>query len=111
MADPNGDMPARWATLLARRGITPSYRGLAAHAGISHEAVRRVIRGWSANRSSVQAVADALGVDIEEIYHLRDEEPPAPPWEPPASSALLTHEERETLSRLIALMVAGRGQG
>ena len=102
------DIPQAWAVLMERRGIAPSYRALAAKTGLSHEATRRVVRGWSVKRSSAQAVADALGVDIEEVFRLRGEVAPLEPWEPPAISALLTHEERETLSRLVALLTAGR---
>jgi lambda repressor-like predicted transcriptional regulator len=102
------DIPQAWAVLMERRGIAPSYRALAAKTGLSHEAARRVVRGWSVKRSSAQAVADALGVDIEEVFRLRGEVAPLEPWEPPATSALLTHEERETLSRLVALLTAGR---
>ena len=102
------EMPERWRVLLERRGIRVSYRALSERTNVSHEAVRRVVRGWSVKRDSIQAVADALGVDPEVIYELRGETAEVDPWDPPAAASLLSHEERDALSRIITLMVAGR---
>lgn len=101
------DIPAEWRVLLERKGIKPSYRDLGARAGISHEAARRVVRGWSVREATVRKVASALGVDPEAVRELRGE-PTHNPWEPPRASSLLSHDEREALSRLISLMTAGR---
>lgn len=110
----SNDIPRSWHKHFERKGIPVSYRGLAARAGVSHEAVRRVICGWSVKHSTLRQVADALGVDIEVVQELRgDDAGKGTPWEPPASSSLLSHEEREALSRLISLMTIrrqGRGQ-
>lgn len=105
------ELPAAWRVHTDRKGIS-SYRRLGVAAGIAHETARRVVRGASVKPVSVQAVADALGVDVEEVYALRDETTPdfSQEWKPPASSRSLTHEEREALSRLIALMTAGRDE-
>lgn len=106
------ELPTAWRVHTDRKGIS-SYRRLGTAASISHETARRVVRGSKVRRDSVQAVADALGLDVEEVYALRNEVAPdfSQDWTPPASSASLTHEEREALSRLIALMTAGRRAG
>lgn len=102
------DIPERWRPLMERKGIKVSYRGLSERADVSHEAVRRVVRGWSVKPDTIQKVADALGVDREVVNELRGEQPAPDAWAPPQSSSLLSHEERDALSRLISLMVAGR---
>lgn len=106
----SNDIPRSWHPYLERKGIPVSYRGLSAKAGLSHEAARRVIRGWSVRQASITLVADALGIDPEVVRELRGEAPSqVEPWEPPAVSSLLSHDEREALSRLISLMTAQRG--
>lgn len=105
----SNDIPKSWHPHFERKGIPVSYRGLAAKADMSHEAVRRVIRGWSVKDSTIRQIADALGVDVEVVYELRGESPDRPvAWEPPASSSLLSHEEREAFSRLISLITSDR---
>lgn len=109
----SNDIPQSWHPLLERKGIAASYRGLAARTdGLSHEAVRRVVRGWPVKPATIVRVADALGVDPEEVLRLRGEEPVLPDvWEPPAVSQLLTQDERDALSRLVHLMVRDRVEG
>lgn len=102
------EIPERWRPLMERKGIKVSYRGLSERADVSHEAVRRVIRGWSVKPGTIQKVADALGVDREVVNDLRGDQPTLDAWAPPQFSSLLSHEERDALSRLISLMVAGR---
>lgn len=104
-------IPEEWAALLQRKGIARSYRALGERAEVSHEAVRRVITGRSVKRSTLDAVAGALGVDPEVLQELRGEDPAKGPrpWYPPEAAALLTRDEREALSRLIGLMTKGRG--
>jgi lambda repressor-like predicted transcriptional regulator len=85
MAD---DIPQPWRSALESRGLA-SYRRLGDRAGISHETARRLILGMRTSRSTVRAVADAMGVDVEEIHRLRGE--PAPDtsseWTPPPSAS------------------------
>lgn len=102
------DIPQAWHLHFERKGIPVSYRGLGAKAGISHEAARRVVRGWSVRDSSVRKVADALGVDREVVRALRLDSPDLDVWDPPASASLLSHDEREALSRLITLITQDR---
>jgi len=94
---------------LERRGLV-SYRRLGDAAGISHETARRVILGYRTTALTISKIADAMGVQIERIHELRNEDTPEPPraWTPPESASRLTHEEREALSRLISLMTLGR---
>lgn len=103
------ELPAAWRRHTERKGIS-SYRRLGAAANIAHETARRVVRGASVKDDSIRRVADALGIDVEEVYALRNESAPdfSREWTPPASSAALTHEEREALARIISLMTAGR---
>lgn len=103
----NEDIPVRWQALMERAAVPASYRGLGERAGVSHEAARRVVRGWRVRRQTLEAVAEALRVDVELLRDLRAE-PESDPWYPPESSSLLTHEEREALSRLITLLTRGR---
>ena len=105
----SNDIPAAWHPHLERKGIPVSYRGLASRADVSHEAVRRVVRGWSVKESTIGRVAGALSLDPEVIHELRGDNPDRPvAWEPPAASSLLSHDEREALSRLITLITQGR---
>jgi len=103
------DIPGHWMPDLERRGLT-SYRKLGAAAGVSHETARRVIHGRQAKDDTIQAIATAIGVTPTRIYELRGQVEPdrSRDWQPPASAALLTAEEREALSRLITLMTRER---
>lgn len=102
------DIPEAWAALLTRKGIKASYRGLSERADVSHETARHLIRGRSVKASTVQKVADALGVDREVIHELRGDAVVPNVWEPPRASSLLSDAERDALSRLISVMTAGR---
>lgn len=103
------EIPPSWHAPMERKGITVSYRGLGERAGISHETARRVVTGRSISPATAAKVADALGVDREVVYELRGQTPArAAVWEPPATSSLLTPEEREALNRLVHLLTAGR---
>lgn len=107
----SNDIPRSWHPYFERRGIPVSYRGLAARSGMSHEAVRRVIRGWSVKPASLRQIAEALGVDVEVVQELRGDAPDlTTPWEPPVASSFLSHDEREALSRLISLMTMNRAE-
>ena len=105
------DIPQAWHLHLERKAIQVSYRGLGAKAGISHEAARRVVRGWPVKDSTIRKVADSLGVDPEVVRDLRSDAPRLEAWEPPPASSLLSHDEREALSRLITLMTLTRKDG
>lgn len=100
-----------WERLLAAKALG-SYRRLGDAARISHETARRVVTGRAADVHSIEAVAAALGVDVEEVYTLRGEAPPpVSMWEPPPAARLLTADEREVLSRLIGVITTGRDEG
>ena len=105
------DIPQAWHLHLERKAIPVSYRGLGLAAGISHEAARRVVRGWAVKDSTLRKVADTLGVDPEVVRDLRSDPPQLDAWEPPASSSRLSHDEREALSRLITLITQDRKDG
>lgn len=102
------DIPEAWAVLLTQKGIKTSYRALAERAKVSHETVRHVVRGRPVKPSTVQKVADALGVDREVIYGLRGVTVAPNLWEPPRASSLLSDSERDVLARLISVMTSGR---
>lgn len=103
------DIPQQWRAILEPKRIH-SYRDLARAADKSHETVRRVVLGHRTSPASVQAVADAAGVQPERVYELRGESAPdtSREWTPPAVSSSLTFEEREALSRLISAVVRAR---
>lgn len=105
------DIPQAWHLHLERKAIPVSYRGLGTRAGISHEAARRVVRGWAVKDSTIRKVADTLGVDPEVVRDLRSDAPRLDEWEPPTSASLLSHDEREALSRLITLITQDRKDG
>ena len=102
------DIPEAWATLLTQKGIKVSYRGLSERSHVSHETLRHLVRGRKVLPSTVQKVADALGVDREVIHQLQGAGAVPDAWEPPRASSLLSDAEREALARLISVMTAGR---
>lgn len=105
------EIPVGWFEELERRGLA-SYRRLGEAAGVSHETARRVVLGYRTTNGTLTKIADAMGVPVSTVQSLRDVQVPdrSREWEPPRTSALLSQEEREALSRLIALMTAGRSE-
>jgi transcriptional regulator with XRE-family HTH domain len=92
-----------------RKGFN-SLRRLAEAANLGHTTVNRVVlsRGHETTEEVLQAIADALSVDYTTVYQLAGRGAPVVSrWEPPASSARLTREQREILERLIETMVNG----
>lgn len=104
------DIPDPWRTAAERRGVSPTYRPLAQRAKVSHETVRRLIQGRPTSKATMRKVAEALGVDIEEIHAWRGESAPdyGREYEPDAAASLLTSEERELLNHLIRLLTRDR---
>lgn len=102
-------IPDAWRILMDRKAIS-SVRALAMKAGLSHVTVNRMVFGdpFIATEESIQAVADALGVDYSTVYGLVGRSVKhAEPWTPPASAARLTMAQREVLDQLINTMVNG----
>src|SRR5690625_3090554 len=104
------DIPDPWRSAAERRGISPTYRPLAARAKVSHETVRRLIQGRTTSKATVHKVADALGVDVEKIHEWRREAAPdyGAMFEPDPSASLLTTEERAVINSLIRLLTEHR---
>lgn len=99
-------IPEHWKILMGRRGIS-SVRQLAMRTGLSHVTVNRMVFNdpFYATEESIQAVADALGVEYDTIYGLVGRAVRgAEKWEPPAEAARLTMEQRKVLDQLIRTM-------
>ena len=106
---PRTEIPQEWKVLMDRKGYS-SLRRLAEAAGLGHTTVNRVVlsRGYETTEEVLQRIADALNVDYTTVYRLAGRGVPvAQKWQPPASSARLTREQREVLERLIETMVSG----
>lgn len=54
----------------------PSERAFAAHAGLSPRTLGRILRGKKVDPESLQLIADALQVPVEDIYRLAGYLPP-----------------------------------
>lgn len=106
------DIPDPWRSASERKGISPTYRPLAAAAGLSHETVRKVVQGRATSKRSMQKIADALGVTLEDIHAWRGEAPPdyGRDFEPDPVASLLTTEEREAVNGLIRLLTRSRSE-
>src|SRR5690625_5124500 len=106
------DIPDPWRSAAERKGISPTYRPLAARAKVSHETVRRLVQGRPTSERTIRKVADALGVDVEKIHEWRGEAPPdyGNAFEPDPSASLLTTEERAVINSLIRLLTASRDE-
>lgn len=106
------EIPDPWRSAAERRGISPTYRPLAARAGVSHETVRKIVQGRATSTRSIRKLADALGVDVEVVHAWRGEAPPDYGREfiPDESSWLLTTEEREAVNTLIRLITRDRSK-
>lgn len=106
------DIPEPWKTAIERKGISPTYRPLAAAAGLSHETVRKVVQGRRTSNTSIRKVADLLGVPVETIHGWRGEAAPdyGREFVPDQSASLLTTEEREAVNNLIRLLVRSRDE-
>lgn len=90
----------------------PSIRRLSEAAGLSHNAVTRVVHGDSLpGDETVSALASALRVPASKIYELtHGQDITARPWSPPAEVQRLTRREQDALSEMIRSMAAARDQ-
>lgn len=95
------------------RAALSSIRRLSDAAGLSHNAVTRVVHGDSLPEAeTVSALASALRVPESTIYkltHGQDITPRA--WEPPAEVHRLTKREQDALTEMIRSIAAGRDKG
>lgn len=100
------EKPEAWQRLMDQKGMG-SFRELGDAAGLSHTAVSRIAYGQSKHvrDTTVRAIADALGQDMETIYELINQPVDhASPWSPPAESQRLTRRQRNALEELVRSM-------
>ena len=100
------EKPEAWQRLMDQKGMA-SFRELGDAAGLSHTAVSRIAYGQSKHvrDTTVRAIADALGQDMETIYELINQPVEhASPWSPPAESQRLTRRQRNALEELVRSM-------
>ena len=105
-------LPPRWATLATRKGITASARGIADRADVATTTVTRLIFEGRSSRETIRKVADALGVDQQEVTQLAGIAiGDLGLWDPPAESHKLDGPTRDALDRLIRAIVNGGSDG
>jgi hypothetical protein len=112
------DVPEPWASAMAERGLidphrteaVPSIRALAEQADVAPETVRRMVWGERVpDPATVQAVAEALGVDSRKVADwVGQVRSVRRPYQAPSEANLLNDDEQDAITQLIRVMTAGR---
>ncbi|WP_217996106.1 helix-turn-helix domain-containing protein, partial [Arthrobacter woluwensis] len=99
------DVPEPWSGLMMSAGFR-SMRALAVAAGLSGPTVARLVNGTgTSSAETVNAVASALGVPVQDLpgVGVRDD---FGAYVPPAESSRLTLQQRQLIDALIRNMTA-----
>lgn len=104
-----GELPEPWNTAAEQAGIRQTFRGIGeAAGGVSHVTVKRLITGDRTSPSTINKVAEALGVDRETIHNWLGL--PVPEWgfwELPDEAQQLNPRARAALTELILAVTQG----
>ena len=111
------EIPSKWADLLIKAGFTdrrngaPSLRrrGDAAEVNVSTVS-RLVIKGMGLTDANMQKIADALRVDVDDIYGLTSGVT-AKPMTMPLGTEKLTEREKNALAEIIRALVNSKEPG
>lgn len=103
--------PEPWRPLYDQIGVEFGYRPLAAHIGMDHTTLARMLKGGRTSKPTIKKVADSFGVTPAKIHELRGESA-ALAYEPfilPDEAGRLSDNERRVIRAMIRALLDARG--
>ncbi len=99
--------PEPWRPLYRRLGVEFGYRPLATRIGMEHSTLARVLKGERSSKASIQKVADAFGISVEQVHKLRGESAAHAysPFVLPDEAGRLNDKERRAIRAVIRALL------
>lgn len=107
----NTDIPKRLADAMRQAGLvnprndTASRNAWSTASGVHTSTISRWLNGGNMRGDNAQALADALGVTVQEMFRLAGLNETSAPWTPPKGTESLTQRQKAALSELVLAFI------
>lgn len=101
--------PEQWRPLFDKIGVEFGYRPFAAHIGMDHTRLRRLLRGGGTSTDAIRQVADGFRVDPSVVRELRGERGQhVEPFTLPDDAGRLNETERTVVRAMVRALLDAR---
>lgn len=101
--------PEQWRPLFDKIGVEFGYRPFAAHIGMDHTRLRRLLRGGGTSTDAIRQVADGFRVDPSVVRELRGERGQhVEPFTLPDDAGRLNDTERNVVRAMVRALLDAR---
>lgn len=101
--------PEQWRPLFDKIGVEFGYRPFAAHIGMDHTRLRRLLRGGGTSTDAIRQVADGFRVDPSVVRELRGERGQhVEPFTLPDDAGRLNETERNVVRAVVRALLDAR---